>query len=374
MTIIASLFLVYYGLLVVLYIGWNKALRKQEASGHAIEPIPVTVVIAVRNEEQVIGMLLDDLAKQRYASFDVIIVDDGSEDDTCAEVLRYTQHDPRFRLRKSRGAGKKQALAEGIMSATGSVIVTTDADCRVDEHWLSSLCRGFHASEVNMIFGAVRMDGSSLFAGLQAMEFASLIGSGASAASLGFPIMCNGANLAFRKSVFEETGGYSGNFHIPSGDDEFLMRKFLNRYPGCVRFVPASAAIVTTEPNRDVRTFVNQRLRWAGKWKSNKSLVAKGLALFIGCFQVCVVLLPVLAATGFILPVAALALWLVKVMLELMFLRPVVAHLNIPWRWLPFILLQVIYPFYTAAIGLFSNFRSFEWKGRKLKSLMVSRY
>ncbi|MBA4053456.1 MAG: hypothetical protein C0490_01970 [Marivirga sp.] len=373
--VIIFLFIVYYLFMAVLLVGWNKASHRpeRESSETACNTF-ITVVIAVRNEEHIIQFLLDDLTKQKYKSFEVIIVDDQSEDKTRSIVDDYVKKDNRFFLERSSGTGKKQALTAGIKAARGSVIVTTDADCTVSDYWLEGLSRYFSNERVKMVFGGVRMKTSSFFSHLQALEFLSLIGSGAAMAGIRLPIMCNGANLAFRKSTFDEVGGYKGNFHIPSGDDEFLMRKILSRYPRGVEFAPVRNSIVTTDTTHSLLAFLNQRIRWAGKWKANQSFTSKVLALFILSFQICILFLPVFVLTNTIDPWIALSLWLLKVILEFIFLRSMGRFFSVPWHWMPFLFLQFIYPAYVVLIGIFSNFRSFEWKGRKLKSLMVSRY
>jgi poly-beta-1,6-N-acetyl-D-glucosamine synthase len=223
-----------------------------------------------------------------------------------------------------------------------------------------------------MVIGCVAMKANTLFSNLQALEFASLIGSGMSMASWKFPVMCNGANMAYRKSVFEEVGGYQGNLHIPSGDDEFLMRRVLNAYPNGIQPSSARQSVVTTLPNRTFKELFQQRIRWAGKWTANYSFVSRVLTVFIFCFQLTTVLVPIFLTIRWIDIQTGLFLVLTKAILELLFLKNVARHLSLKWSWVSFFILQLIYPGYVVTIGLLSNFNSFEWKGRKLKSLTVS--
>ncbi len=137
----------------------------------------------------------------------------------------------------------------GVEKAGGEIIVTTDADCRLPIHWLQSIATSFHEGNVKMVFGGVRIkEDKSFFSKLQALEFCSLIGTGGAMAGLGIPILCNGANLAFLRSAFLEVKGYDGNLDIPSGDDEFLMRKIDRRFPGSIRFQPSEDSVVETRP------------------------------------------------------------------------------------------------------------------------------
>jgi biofilm PGA synthesis N-glycosyltransferase PgaC len=216
------------------------------------------------------------------------------------------------------------------------------------------------------------MEAESIFSNLQSLEFATLIGSGMAMASWNHPVMCNGANLAFRKSVFEEVKGYKDNLHIPSGDDEFLMRKILTLYPMGVKPVFHSQSVVSTVPNSTIREFFQQRIRWAGKWTYNNSLLSRALAVFVFCFQLTTVLLPLFVAIGWIDAKTCAILVLSKASFEFLFLERLARFLSLPWNWVSFAILQVIYPVYVVFIGVLSNFISFEWKGRKLKSLTIS--
>ena len=365
-------FVFYFLMLLILILGWrqggtNNSVIKAEGNAPFI-----SVIIPARNEAKNIEDLLADLAKQTYPQFQVVVVDDHSEDNTSSSVVGAIVGDPRFRLIKNEGAGKKAALATGIKIASGPILVTTDADCRVSSEWLSALTSSFDNEKVKMVFGPVRMESTNLFSSLQSLEFASLIGSGMSMASWNYPIMCNGANLAFRKTAFDEVGGHDDNLHIPSGDDEFLMRKIQARYPGGVRPAFHRQSVVSTSPNITLNEFLQQRIRWAGKWPHNTSLLSKALAVFIFCFQLSIVLLPLLVATGRVDIKLGAILVLSKASIEFLFLKMVSNFLSLRWNWVAFAILQFVYPLYVVFVGLLSNFNSFDWKGRKLKSLTVS--
>jgi biofilm PGA synthesis N-glycosyltransferase PgaC len=327
----------------------------------------ITVLIAARNEAKNIHDLLEDLLKQNYPSYEVIVVDDHSEDNTIEIAARFTREYTSFRVIRSAKPGKKLALTEGVKHAQGSIIVATDADCRVPEHWLSAIAIYFQQPEVKMVFGGVRMQQENFFHDLQAIEFSSLIGSGAATAAMGYPTMCNGANIAYCKAVFEEVNGYTGNEHVPSGDDEFLMRKIKAIYPAGIYFMNDARSVVITQPNETAGAFIKQRLRWAGKWRYNSSAYTMLLAIYIFSIQVITVLCwGLLFNSDERLQVTAL-LWLaVKALLEFLFLSSVCRFLGCRWNGLAFMMLQVIYPLYVMSIGLFAHFIPQQWKGRTL--------
>ena len=213
-----------------------------------------------------------------------------------------------------------------------------------------------------MLVGAVKLTGDrSFLARIQTVEFASLVGSTAAAIGLRHPMMCNGANLAFRKSIFEEVNGYEGNTHIASGDDEFLMRKIATRYPGGIRFLNYYEAVVSTRALTTLRDFYDQRIRWAGKWKHNSDALARLLAVFIFISQI--------AFAGLLIhnvgkPGGTLGLVISKLFLEGVFIFWVTRFLDRRFDILAFLTLQIFYPFYVLIIGVSSFFSSYRWKNR----------
>lgn len=360
MVILTGIFVCYFLLLAVLLVGWKKAMSTPAEEPTGKEPL-ISVIIPVRNEELTISKILNDLIAQEYKNFEVIIVNDDSEDETLWVINNCDVRN--INVVHNKGKGKKAAIASGVAAARGSIIVTTDADCSASPGWLKIIRAQFREPKVMFVFGGVRMEGqNTFFDGLQSMEFASLIGVGASTAALGFPTMCNGANLAFRKKVFGEVKGYQGNLDIPSGDDEFLMRKVYARYSGGIRFIGNPQAIVTTRTQATPEAFLNQRVRWASKWRYNSSRGTQILAVAVALFQAAFIANWILMFTPWILQ--SLFFVAVKMILEAAILLQVCRFLRTHWNWLAFFSLQVIYPFYVVGVAVASFFRPFEWKHR----------
>ncbi|WP_373331347.1 glycosyltransferase [Salmonirosea aquatica] len=206
------------------------------------KPLPrISVIIPVRNEASHIGTLLKDLNHQSYDPnlFEVWVVDDESSDKTAYIVETFAKNSlirlqlitaPASTLPSS---PKKRAIQAAISRATGDLIVTTDGDCRVGPDWLATLAYSYQSGQAKLLSGPVTFTSERTLADhLQTVEFSSLIGSGAAAIAAGTPTLCNGANLAYEKKAFEEVGGFAGNEHLASGDDEFLMHKIAARFPG----------------------------------------------------------------------------------------------------------------------------------------------
>ena len=262
-------------------------------------------------------------------------------------------------------------MTEGIVNARGEVIVTTDADCAVQPKWLDWINNFFQNPETKLVFGGVKIaQEGSFFSKLQSIEFSSLIGSGAATLGLGSFTMCNGANLAFSKEAFDEVSGYEDNLDIASGDDEFLARKIQQKYPASIRFLNHSDATVSTQSQPDLKRFIQQRLRWAGKWKYNNDLKPKVIAILMIVFQLAFIGIIVAITTKEIDLRAGLSLLGGKFLLESTFLIYVNNFLKSRWDWVSFCTLQLCYPFYVIGIGLLSQTGAYDWKGRRLSHKM----
>jgi len=365
------IFSIYFAFLFACVIGWKKFLHATPTPGMASQEL-VSVIVAARNEEHSITRLLDSIRHQDYPHihFEVICVDDHSTDKTSQSILDWRTHNSSIQCNYvfSSGKGKKAALLAGIQSAKGKIILTTDADCVLPQNWISKMVMSF-SQDTTMVIGLVMLQpDESLFSKLQALEFSSLISSGIALNELGFPVMCNGASLAFRKDCFEAVNGYEDNQHIPSGDDEFLMRKLAKRFPGSIQTVRGTFGVVSTRPQKSLKSFIYQRIRWAGKWKANDSIISKGLALFILIFQFANLLAMVFLVLGENMREVT-ALLAIKVSIEGYFLYMVSNRLNQSFSVAAFILLQLMYPFYVIMIGILSQLLDYEWKGRKVASI-----
>lgn len=352
----------YCALLLVLQIGWHRALRGRERHDAPYYPL-ISVIIPFRNEEENIAGLLEALKGQMYDNFEVIAVNDSSTDSSVGVATQNKFSN--VAIINSTGAGKKAAIETGIAVAQGEIIVTTDADCIMNAHWLEGIAKVFANENVVFGFGGVGIRSSrNFFSRMQAVEFASLIGSGAATAALGYPTMCNGANLAFRKSTFAKVKGYEGNRHIASGDDEFLMRKVQNHFPDGIRFIPYKTSTVTTFAKPSLAEFFNQRLRWAAKWRHNKSVFTIALALFIFIVQLSI--LAAYASLFFSFSYVISLLLLVRLTFESSFIIRVCRFTGVRYSWLAFLALQIVYPFYVLVVGILANFVTPSWKSREI--------
>ena len=180
--------------------------------------------------------------------------------------------------------------------------------------------------------------------------------------------MCNGANIAYTRQVFEEVNGFVGNEHLASGDDEFLMHKIAQKYPTDIHFLKAKSAIVRTKVQENFQSFFQQRRRWASKWSHYQQFSTTALAIYIFLVN----FLLIFTFTNWVIGIYSLKylfeIFVLKCGIESLFLAIVLQFLGHSKKiiWIPVI--QIIYPFYVVFFGIIAQFnQKYSWKGRILK-------
>jgi cellulose synthase/poly-beta-1,6-N-acetylglucosamine synthase-like glycosyltransferase len=337
-------------------------------------PIFITIIIPVRNEANNIEKLLRDLDIQTYHKnqYEVIVVNDASTDKTADIVgLLSTQLSYPIQLINLSDtptkSPKKRAIETAIRFAKGSLIMTTDGDCRVLPNWIKSFAECHWATKAKVISGPVTFFKEQQITDyLQTVEFSSLIGSGASGIKAGYPSMCNGANFAYEKSAFVEVNGYEGVRHIASGDDEFLMHKIAKIFPDDIHFIKSADAIVYTKAHTEWSLFLRQRKRWASKWKHYQTKTPFILALYIFTCNFSLILATLSFVFGAIPINTFLILLSIKCLPEWLFIGTVLRFLQKPLAILYIPIVQLIYPWYVCFFGLLAQQPHYEWKGREL--------
>lgn len=342
----------------------------------------ITVLIPVRNEAKTIQLLLEDLNNQSFPTqqFEVIVLDDYSTDETASIVGAFMPH-AHFSLRifqptqtnLSRYSPKKQAITQGVEAALGTIILTTDGDCRVGPQWIEAYARFYAQTNAVFVAGPVTFSTPithsvvrKITTWVQIVEFASLIGSGACAIAIKKPNMCSGANLSYKKDAFEVVNGYQGNEEIASGDDEFLLHKMAIQFPNNYYFIKEQKAIVETTAHQNWMSFYHQRKRWASKWKSYQSVVPTLLAIFIFWVNISSLYVLMNGLVGGFISVSSYFL-LVRWFIEYVFLALVLRFLNKSTGILYILFVQLIYPFYVLFFGIVAQKKSpYIWKERSM--------
>ena len=330
----------------------------------------VSVVVAARNEQAKIQSCLDALAGQDYdkARYEIIIVDDHSSDDTFRVAQEYSENHTGTRIRvislgfESEQHGKPAAISRGVEAAQGEIILCTDADCIVPSRWVHSMAGCFEPSVAFVAGPVTEREGKSLSMRLQSLEFLGLLTSAAGLIGSGTPIICNGANIAYRKSAFEKVQGYGRS--KSSCDDETLMQRIITNRVGRVVFNADVHAMVATDTPGSFKEFLSQRTRWAAKRGRYEDPII--LLRLITLYMFFLVLF--LAAVGSIMIPAlrpvVLGVLILKAVAEFVVLH---SGAQLFHSWVPlsyFLIAEVFHVPYIAAAAFIGQIKSIRWKGR----------
>jgi len=221
---------------------------------------PASIVIAAYNEGKVIAATLQSLLKTDYqGELEVIVIDDGSGDDTTAEVEKIAATDARVRLIRQDNRGKARALQRGIATAKHKLIVFIDADTHCQRHTLRHLLAPFGNPDIGGVSGHAKVGNlRSFIARCQSLEY-----------TVGFNLdrraytrwncitVLPGAISAIRKTAIDRAGGLSLD---TLAEDTDLT---LNLHKQRLRIVYVPAAVAWTEAPETVRALSRQRFRWA---------------------------------------------------------------------------------------------------------------
>ena len=344
---------------------------------NTISQIPeklVSVIIPFRNESEIILKNLKSIESQDYppAKYEVIYVNDFSTDDSV-EILAKNKNKDNIRIisvpeNYSVNAHKKRAVTYGIENSTGDIIVTTDADCIYDESWLCSLLQNFD-KETAFVSGPVEfIDDEKFFSEIQKMEFAGLVLTGAGLIGSGNSTICNAANIAYRRKVFNEVDGFNDHLDLSSGDDELLMQKIASDTKYKIKFSVDKKSVVRTSSNKSIGEFYHQRKRWASKglFYNDKSLIFKLILIyFFYIGLIAQTFLSIFLSWYFILTLA------VSLLLKLFFeFRIMIKGKRLLFPRLSlktFIGAEFFQIFYIILAGFAGMFGNLQWKERKIK-------
>ncbi|HWY36581.1 MAG TPA: glycosyltransferase family 2 protein, partial [Nitrosopumilaceae archaeon] len=272
------------------------------------------------------------------------------------------------KLSKSNLKGKKSALQKGIEASRGDLIITIDADSNpAEKTWIKTFVSCYEQKKSKLIIAPISLRKDDGFLnGFESIDVLGLSLTTAGSAISGNPIMCNGANLSFDRQAFCEVGGYLGNENVSSGDDVFLLNKIHAKYPGLVHYLKSQDAIVLTDGNKNLNSFIAQRIRWAGKFSSNKNLFNSYLGVLVFfcnfLFLVFALLSCFFHELANFLIVLALLKWFIDFLL--VFLSALFLKQPHVLRW--YAISIIVYPFYVCLIAGLSLLVKPKWKGRKI--------
>ena len=373
-----SLSVAYFFIMLRYIEGW-KNLPKWETPLDFQPQTKVSILIPARNESANIHRCIQSILTQKYPKslFEIIVIDDHSTDGTAEIVEAFGASNVQVLFLKDfvkdrikLKAFKKKAIEVAIQKSTGDLIITTDADCVAPAEWLNLLVSFYEKKQYKFIAAPVNFHKeNSIFEKIQSLDFLGMMGVTGAGIHRHFMNMCNGANLAYEKKAFYEVGGFEGIDKIASGDDMLLMQKMAKHFPNKIGFLKNKNATVLTKAMPDLKSFSQQRIRWAsksGSYQEFQILVILALVFFF-CVSIVVNLFLLPFFFGKIIKVLLIQL-LVKTIIDYFFLKQMSVFFGRKDLMKIFLPAQVFHIFYIAIIGFLGNVvKQYEWKGRRVK-------
>jgi len=222
----------------------------------------LSVIVAARNEEAVIDRLLDAMARQTYKRFELIVVDDGSTDDTAALVEERAAGDDRIRLIRQDQAGKKAAIQAALSVSVHPVCVFTDADCTPGPDWLAAYARAHRGQGASVIVGYAPLEGSASWL-VRFQQFDTTMNQflAASAIGDGETYMAFGRNLGCLRSLHDEVGGFTDHAHHISGDDTLFIQAVRRQTDAVIRWLDTAEITVPSPARERLGAWLRQKRR-----------------------------------------------------------------------------------------------------------------
>lgn len=266
--------------LLVVYIGWLllllKTIYRQDGDLRCpLVPPSATILVSFRNEEAALPALLSSLVRQSH-EVPVLALDDYSTDASAQRVEDFRAKYPeRIQYRPSAALpGKRSAIAAAIPALATDWVLQTDADCVAGPDWAAqTLTAIWNQEEPDMGIFPLRFRSQSLssfWLSVVNTEFASVMAVTCAMARMGHPVMCNGANLAYRKSLWEAAAPHLARQTHAGGDDMFLL-DYAVMHGARVVYSDAPGVWIETEAPESLKAFFAQRRRWAAKWAAYRS-------------------------------------------------------------------------------------------------------
>ena len=363
----------YAALMIALKKGWSRL--ETPLYDYETPENRFSIVIPFRNEAENLPELLESLLLLNYPleRFEIFLVNDDSADDSEKIISEFIEKQPQFDLKviqniRSSNSPKKDAIKTAIEISKFDYILTTDADCKIPQNWLQSFNTEIIKSNPAMIAAPVTIEVNNPKFGtaFEALDFLSLQISGAGAFGLNRAFMANGANLCYKKEAFFNQNGFDGNSDITSGDDVFLLQKFIKQQLK-VTFLKDKFAVVTTKPLNNFKKMVQQRIRWASKTSAYTSNFAKLIGIIVFIMNLAFSLSLLLGIFKLFPFPYFMILFLVKFNVDFVLLYNASQFFKQESLMRHYMISSVLHPFFSVYVAFLSLFGGYQWKGRTFK-------
>jgi len=203
-------------------------LTKNRTREIKMKKIFVTVVIPVKNGEKTIARTLNSALRQDYKNFEVIVVDDCSNDNTIKILKSYGNKIKLIKNKKNLGPAASRN--KGIKKARGEIIFFTDSDCFVPINWISKILKEYKNEKIAGVGGYLKPWKNNWVAFLEHLQNKFILGIKNKKIINGLRTpMGYTNNASYRKKVLEEVNGFDEKFPQPAGEDIDLKRKICEK-------------------------------------------------------------------------------------------------------------------------------------------------
>lgn len=363
-----AVILYYFNLISTVFSGWDGYEETTIPKGRTPK-IKFTIIVPTRNEGATIHLLCESLLRLDYPKqmMQVILVNDHSSDNTVAVLNSY----PQFELHNlTDQEGKKSALTLGIAHAKYDTILCLDADVEVHKDLLKLYDVKYGKGGIQFIAGGVHIpEKETWLSRFQSLDTHTLMAATCAGIAQDEFYLANGANMSFKKEVFNYVKGFEGNEDQASGDDVYLVKKIRDVFGhNAIGYLKSRRGAVVTEPMDSVAKLLNQRKRWASK---TKGYASKGLIKFQAGIAVTHLVILIYFCLTPLFPICffvGLFMYFTKAVIDYLFLDRLTYYYHsaksLKW-YLVSHLLYFPYIMYMSVIALIPQ--SYTWKGRNLK-------
>ncbi|MES2734336.1 MAG: glycosyltransferase [Bacteroidota bacterium] len=346
--------------------------QRKDTSALATEPnssfsVGVSVVVCAWNELENLQELIPLLLKQDHPNFEIIVVDDRSEDE-CYDYLLYEalKHEKlrlvRINEMPQHITPKKYALTLGIKAARKELILLTDADCRpVSNQWIREMQHSMkEGKEIVLGFSPYKVKSGLLNFFIRYETFYTAV-QYLSFAVAGFPYMGVGRNLMYKKSLFFDNNGFHSHQHIVGGDDDLFVSEVANRTNVSVCMQPAS--FMVSIPKVTYGKWIRQKKRHlsVGKHYRFKDKFLLGLLTFtqVGFWFS---FIPMVIFGGEFYTMITLGFFLLRMIAFTIILDKIHKRLDATFDWYFIPLFDFLYIFYYLFTGMLTLFtKKIQW-------------
>jgi 1,2-diacylglycerol 3-beta-glucosyltransferase len=324
----------------------------------------VSVIIAARNEEANLPNCLESVVNQTYSTsqYEIIVINDGSTDRTEIVCQNFIQRYPHIKLVRveedTHLRGKANALAQGIDAAKGEIILITDADCTVPKTWVEYTAKRY-LTDIGLIGGFTLQKAGAPFEGMQSLDWAFILGIAAATAGFKHPLGSIGNNLSFRKSAYDQIGGYR-QLKFSVTEDYTVVQAIVGSKKWKYSYPIDPKHLVESKPCSNLLTLLRQKHRWG---KGGLDMKPAGFAIMVIGFFMHLSPFVMLYWGGVVQAATAL---MIKFIADYIFLHKILKQLDrtdelrwFYWFELYFIIYVMLLPFLVFFGG------KVKWKGRE---------